>query len=110
MAADPGEADLVRLCERVRDVGWGRVLKAAAVRRQKRFPRNPFFPYFEAMYHLGQSQPYGPAAWKVEPLLEKARRLAEAAPPDDANRRLLRDVEEAQRRLAATAPVVHMFQ
>jgi tetratricopeptide (TPR) repeat protein len=109
-AADPGEADLVRLCERFRDLGWGRPLKAAAVRGQKRFPRNPFFPYFEAVYHLGQNAAYGPAAWKVEPLLEKARRLAEVAPPDDAVRRLLRDVDEAQRRLATTAPVVHMFQ
>ena len=105
ITADLGEADLVRLCERLRDLGWLRLLKKAAAKRgQKRFPRSPFFPYFEALVHMvPENRLYGPPTWKVEPLLEKARRLAEASPPDDAVRKLLRDLDEMQRRVAAAA-------
>ncbi len=108
LAADPGEADLVRLCERCRDLKWLRLLKKAAARGQKRFAANPFFPFFEAAVHLNDQRLYGPATWKVEPLLEKSRRLAAAAPPDDAVRKLLQDLDDLQR-LAVPAPVVHML-
>jgi tetratricopeptide (TPR) repeat protein len=105
---DPGEADLVRVCERLRDLGWWSLLKKAAARGVKRCPRNPFFPYFEASAHLGQGRDRGPA-WKVEPLLEKARRLAEATPPDDRLRQLLRDLDAAQRKLAEVSPMIHVL-
>ena len=66
------EADLARRCEQLRDLGWWRLLKKAATRGQKRFPRNPFFPYFEAVAHLvPENRLYGPPAWKVEPLFRR---------------------------------------
>jgi tetratricopeptide (TPR) repeat protein len=105
-----GEGDLVRLCERLHDLGWLRLLKKASTRGQKRFPRSPFFPYFEALVHMApENRLHGPPTWKVEPLLEKARRLADAAPPDDAMRRLLRDLDAARRRMAVAAPVAFML-
>jgi tetratricopeptide (TPR) repeat protein len=107
-AASPGEADLVRLCEHLHGLEWWTSLRKAAAKGQRRFPRSPFFPYFEAAAHLGQGRDRSPA-WKVEPLLEKARRLAEAAPPDGRLRDLLRDLDAAQRRLAATAPLIYVL-
>jgi Flp pilus assembly protein TadD len=109
MTADPPEADLVCLCERCRDLTWMRLLKKAASRGQKRYPKNPFFPFFEAAAHLAEDRLYSPATWKVEPLVEKARRLAGTAPLDDAVRSLLQELDEIQRRLAVPAPVVHML-
>jgi tetratricopeptide (TPR) repeat protein len=109
VTADPGEADLVRLCERCRDLNWMRLLKKAASRGQKRFPKNPFFPFFEAAVHLIEDRLYSPATWKVEPLLEKSRRLAAACASDESVRQLLRDLDDIQRRLAVPAPVVHML-
>jgi tetratricopeptide (TPR) repeat protein len=106
--ADPGEMDLGRLCERLRDLGWWALLKRVAARGGKRFPRDPFFPYFEAAALLGPARARGPA-WKVEPLLEKARRLAEAAPPDDRVRQLFRDLADAQRQLAEASPMVFVL-
>jgi tetratricopeptide (TPR) repeat protein len=107
---DPTEADLIRLCERLRDLDWMRLLKAAAKRGQKRFPRSPFFPYFEAIVQMApENQVYGPPTWKVEPLLEKARKLAEKCPPDDALKRLLRDLDEMQRVVAAAAPFANVL-
>jgi tetratricopeptide (TPR) repeat protein len=108
LKGDPGAVDLARLCERLRDLGWWSLLKKAAARGGKRFPRDPFFPYFEAAAYLGQGRDRGPA-WKVEPLLEKARRLLEAAPPDDRLRQLGRDLDAAQRRLAEPSPFINVL-
>jgi tetratricopeptide (TPR) repeat protein len=109
LTAEPVEADLVRLCERLRDLDWPRLLKKVATLGQKRFRKNPFFPYFEATAQMTNARLDGPPLWKVEPLLEKARRLAEAHPPDDGVRRLLRDLDDLQRRLTVPAPVLELF-
>jgi hypothetical protein len=107
---DVAEADLIRLCERLRDLDWLRLLKAASKRGQKRFPRSPFFPYFEAIVQMvPENGLYGPPTWKVEPLLEKARKLAEKCPPDDALKWLLKDLDEMQRVVAATAPFANVL-
>jgi hypothetical protein len=110
ITANPGEADLARLCERFRDLGWWRLLRKAATRGRKRFPRNPFFPFFEAVVYLAtEGESFLLPAWKIEPLIEKARRLAENWPPDDAVRQLFRDLDDAQRRLTASVPGLHML-
>jgi tetratricopeptide (TPR) repeat protein len=107
--AEPSESDLVRLCERCRDLAWMRLLKKTASRGQKRFPANPFFPFFEATVHLQEARRHGPATWRVEPLLEKSRRLAAAASPDESVRKLLCDLDEVQRHMSVPLPVVHML-
>jgi tetratricopeptide (TPR) repeat protein len=109
VATDPGEADLVRLGEHCLDLNWMRLVKKVASRGQKRFPANPFFPFFEATSHLQEARLHGPAPWKVQPLLEKTRRLAEAAAPDEAVRKLLKNLDELQRHMSVPAPVVHML-
>jgi tetratricopeptide (TPR) repeat protein len=107
---EPAEADLVRLCHRLRDLDWLRLLKKSAAYGQTRFTRNPFFPFFEAAAQLPPADRlFGRAAWKVEPLLEKARRLAENYPPDDELRRMLEELDEVRRVLAVPAPFAHVF-
>ena len=65
-------------------------------------------PYYEAIAHIGPGRDRIPT-WKVEPLLEKARRLAESAPPDDRLRRLQRDLDALQQTLAAATPFLHVL-
>ena len=84
------------------------MLRKAAAKGQRRFPRNPFLPYYEAVAHIGSGRDRIPT-WKVEPLLEKARRLAEAVPPDDRLRNLQRDLDTLQRTLAAATPFLHVL-
>jgi tetratricopeptide (TPR) repeat protein len=109
LATESAEADLVNLCERLGDLGWRRFLKKAATLGQRRFRQNPFFPFFEATVHLADEKAGGPPVWKVEPLLEKSRRLAAAHPPDESIRRLLRELDELNRRLTVTTPVMELF-
>ena len=86
------------------------LLELSQSRGETRFPRNPFFPYFEAMRLLTDDRAPTRTLWKIEPLVEKARRLAEAMPTDDAVRKLLGDLDKVQQRLAMPAPVAEMFE
>jgi tetratricopeptide (TPR) repeat protein len=106
VACDFGEIDLVSLCDQLCEIGWWRLVKKAVTRGQKRFPRNPFFPFFEAVVHMTADSPL---TWKVEPLIEKSRRLAENYPLDDELRQLLCDLDDIQRQLAVSAPAIHML-
>ena len=108
VVANPGEAHLVRLCEHLNELGWWTSLRKAAAKGQRRFARSPFFPYYEAVAYLGQGRDRSPA-WKVEPLLDKSRRLAEAAPPSDRLRDLLRDLDAARRQLADASPFLFVL-
>jgi tetratricopeptide (TPR) repeat protein len=110
IVADLAENDLSRLCDHLDRLDWLRLLKKATTIGQRRFPRNPFFPFFEATCHLTDDRASKTALWKIEPLLEKARRLAETAPPDDAIRKLFRDLDNIQQRFSMPPPVAEMFE
>jgi tetratricopeptide (TPR) repeat protein len=110
LAVNSTENDLVRLSEQLFDLDWLKLLKKAATRGQKRFPHNPFFPFFEVNVHLADERAFGPPLWKVEPLLEKARRLAENCPPDHEFRRLMNELTDLQRKLSAPATPEDMFR
>jgi tetratricopeptide (TPR) repeat protein len=73
---------------------WKRVT-AFAKRGQREFPRDPVFPYLEAMSYGGGGE-FGRDRWKAEQLLEKADRLS-AALPREARREELQ--EEIKRQL-----------
>jgi tetratricopeptide (TPR) repeat protein len=110
LISDLAEADLRALCDRLRDLGWLRILKKAAVAGQKRFPRSPYFPFFEAVVHAVSDDRSGPQpTWKSEPLLEKARRLAAACPPGDRPEQLLRELDAMRRDLPPVASFAHAF-
>jgi hypothetical protein len=99
------EGDLERLAAVLADVGWGRLLKLAAERGKRLAQYNPFFLYYEA---LGYNLYYASAEWKVGPLLDRARRLAEARPPDERTRTLLADIADLRDR-AGALPIFQVF-
>ena len=61
------------------------------------------FPYLEALtYMTGDLEDV--RAYRVRPMLEEARRLAEALPPDARRDKLLRDIQDRLNALAAVNP------
>jgi tetratricopeptide (TPR) repeat protein len=73
---------------------WKRVT-AFAKRGQRDYPKDPVFPYLEAMSYGGGGE-YGRDSWKASELLEKADRMV-AALPREARREELQ--EEIKRQL-----------
>jgi tetratricopeptide (TPR) repeat protein len=110
LLSEPSERDLVALSDRLRDLGWLRVLKKTAVAGQKRFPCSPYFPFFEAVAHVAGDHRSGDLpSWKFEPLLEKARRLAAAGSPDERLEQLVRELDDLRRHLPPAASFSHVF-
>lgn len=85
----PDEAHLQELCGALTGPVWMRLLRRAAAQGQKRFPRNPHFPYFEAAALMEADGRKAVATWRIDPLLEKSLRLAQASPMNDSIRQLL---------------------
>jgi tetratricopeptide (TPR) repeat protein len=72
-------------------------------RARKRFKANPIFPYLSALTYLAGDLDRAPV-YRLKPLLEDARRLAEALPPDARRDGLLQDIQERLDDLAAANP------
>jgi tetratricopeptide (TPR) repeat protein len=67
------------------------------------FPKNPQFPYMEALLHFRKG-PENLQVWVIRPLLERAERLARALPPTPELTRMLDDIAERTKALAAANP------
>lgn len=97
------ENQLEKICSSLLALKALKPLREFATRGKKLFPKAPYFPYIEAESYLAQganrSQP-----WRVQPLLEKARQLAEALPRDDKQRELLENIEKHQEMLGTFNP------
>ena len=73
-----------------------------------KFNQNPVFPYLEALtYMTGDLE--NVRAYQVKPMLEHARRLAEASPPDAKRDKLLQDIQDRLAALAAANPYAMGF-
>jgi tetratricopeptide (TPR) repeat protein len=71
------------------------------------FARNPLFPYLEALtYMTGDLE--NVRTYQVKPLLDEARRLADALPQDARRDKLLQDIQERLAALAAANPYAMM--
>ncbi len=70
---------------------------------RRKFPANPTFPYRLALTYMTGELERTPVH-QVRPLLEDARRLAEALPPDARREKLLRDIQDRLHALAAAHP------
>jgi tetratricopeptide (TPR) repeat protein len=68
---------------------------------QRKFPHNPYFYFLEAEGYFARG-PYQCPAWKVQPLLSKARELALQRPADERQKELLEALEERQQMLGAS--------
>jgi tetratricopeptide (TPR) repeat protein len=75
---------------------------------QTKFPRNPFFPYFEALCLIQDEGRYF-QPWRADSLLAHAEHLANALPADEKVRTLLDKIHELRRELTARDPMGAAF-
>jgi tetratricopeptide (TPR) repeat protein len=68
---------------------------------QRKFPSNPYFYFLEAEGYFARG-PYQSPAWKVQPLLAKARELALQGPADERQKALLEILEERQQMMGVS--------
>ena len=100
---DFSEAQMEQVCSALVDLKSVRAARRYLERAQHKFPANPQFPYWEALtYMTGDLEDVRP--YQVTPLLEKAQRLAEALPPDARRDKLLHDIQDRLKALAAMHP------
>lgn len=105
IADNPDEADLQELCGALISPTWMRQLRKAAAQGQKRFPRNPHFPYFEATALCEADGRKAIPIWRVESLLENSRRLAQVLPMSDSIRQLFDHLECLREKLVKLEPI-----
>jgi tetratricopeptide (TPR) repeat protein len=91
------------------DLGSYRNAVRLSRRAAAHFPRNPFFPFFEAVNEMNQHDEEV-QVWRVRPLLEQAERLARVAPADARNQRLLGEIQERLRDLDELDPLGSMMR
>jgi tetratricopeptide (TPR) repeat protein len=101
--ADFTEDQLDGLCWSLLELKATKLLRAFTGLGKQRFPRNPYFPFYEAESYF-QKGPERMQIWQVRPLLEEARRLAEALPRDERQQSLLATIQERWQMLAAINP------
>src|SRR5262249_50900881 len=76
---------------------------------RRKYPNNPYFPYFEAVHMMGDEPEEAGASWRVDPLLNMAAELARKLPPDPELQALLDDVHRRQQMLRALNPFMNLF-
>jgi tetratricopeptide (TPR) repeat protein len=102
-SAEWTEAELESVAQSLTQLQARKQLRAYTALGRRRFPDNPYFPFFEAESYLSLG-PLNAPAWRVQPLLEEARRLAGQLPPDERQKKLLADIEDRQELLNAASP------
>lgn len=101
------EIELERICESLLALGATKQLRAYTAMGQRRFPNNPRFPFLEAESYISLGPDKSPP-WKVNPLLEKASRLAGAMPPDDKQKEFLETIHHRQQLMGLFDPFSSM--
>jgi len=90
---DVAETQMEEQCQNLLDMEAYPKARSLADLAERRYPENPFFPYLHAMSWI-HAQGRRTPTWRVVPLLQKARRLAQARPPDERRDHLLEDIEK----------------
>lgn len=90
-----GENELEKLCSHIATLDASKLLCGYAKLGQKRFPKNPFFPFHEAESYLME----GRRPYQMLRPLDKARKLAEKLPADDSVQALLDRIQDIRDRL-----------
>jgi tetratricopeptide (TPR) repeat protein len=97
------EEQLDRICSSLVLLENHKLLLEYAMRAHHRFPKNAYFPYYEAEAYILQG-PYRCPAHRVRALLDEARRLAQEMPPDSRRDALLEMVQRREPLVAAMNP------
>jgi tetratricopeptide (TPR) repeat protein len=85
-------------------------VQAIAGLGERRFPKNPLFPFLLAESYIAQG-PHRCPVWRVQPLLERARQLAAALPPDAHQKDLLELIQNRQAMIGLLNPFsMNFFQ
>lgn len=98
------EDQLERLCSSLLGLGSVKVARKFTALGRERFPKNPYFPFFEAMSYMASGPDRCPV-WKVQPLLQAARELAGQLPADPRQKKLLADIQEREGMLRSLNPM-----
>jgi len=106
--ADCTEAQMEQICTALIALNSVRAARRYLDAALKQFPANPLFPYLLAATYL-KGDVSRAAVWQVRPMLEQARRLAEAMPADARRDKLLHDIQERLNALVAANPFAMGF-
>lgn len=102
------ETELERLCTALLLLESYRLTNAYCRLGQRKFPKNPLFPFLEAQSELSR----GSGSFnhfQVRKILERARRLAEALPTDKKQEELLDQIQERLSALGSLNPFARLF-
>jgi tetratricopeptide (TPR) repeat protein len=91
------EEQLGRVCKGLLLLRSTRLLHAFCQLGMRRFPKAAIFPFLEAESYFAKGPQMLYDRWKVQPLLEKAHRLASAMPHDERRKLLLDQIQERQK-------------
>jgi tetratricopeptide (TPR) repeat protein len=91
------EEQLSRVCKNLLILQSTRLLRAHCQLGKQRFPKAAIFPFLEAESYFAKGPQMLYDRRKVEPLLQKAHRLASAMPHDERRELLLEQIQERQK-------------
>ncbi len=102
------EPQLVTLCRHLLELHALKPLREFAALGQRRFPLAPLFPLLEADSYMAVGPERCPL-YQVQPLLAKARQLAEQLPRDPQQQELLESIREREQMVRSLNPFLDLF-
>jgi tetratricopeptide (TPR) repeat protein len=107
--ADFGEGQLLKLCRALLGLEAFPLARTFAALGRRRFPGDPWFCFIEAEALFARGD--GRAGMRnVQPLLERARQLAGALPPDDQRQALLDLVQQRLQMIGLSSQAFSMLE
>jgi tetratricopeptide (TPR) repeat protein len=106
--AEFNEGQLRQVCDSLLELGSVRLLRQYLKIGEEDYPRNPHFPFFQALSYFQQREPEEVPDWRVRQHLEKAEKLARKAPQTDEVKELLDDIGARLKMLTAFDPFAAM--
>jgi tetratricopeptide (TPR) repeat protein len=102
------EDELERLCRALLPLKSYRLANSYFALGQRKFPKNPMFPYLLAQNELGRG-PGNFNPWQVRQALEKAEKLAQDLPRDKKQEELLERIRERLELVGSFNPFARIF-
>src|SRR5207302_6233938 len=89
--------------------GSARAVHRLAGGWRNQFPRSPYPVFFEMESHLKGHEERWPL-WRLGPLGQKAKQLAEKLPPDEKRDRLIKAIDQRLQQFRDLNPFASMFE
>jgi hypothetical protein len=107
-SAEFPEAALEKVCHALLDLRTVRHLRHYTELGRRRFPQSPIFPLLEAESYM-LAGPQNCPVYRVQPLLQEARRLAEQLPRDGRQQGLLEMIREREQMVRSLNPFLEVL-